>query len=97
MKKWHRQFEWIELAICGGSTLHTMENPTDADRLEAEIFCGECVVRPECIQWAIREKACSVFVAGVYLPDPANKRELKLIYSELEKSLPAERALIGEI
>lgn len=97
MKKWHRQDEWVELSRCGDSAIHTMENPTEMDHLEAEVICGECLVRPECIQWAVRERACSVFVAGVYLPDPANKRELKLIYSRLEKSIPAERALIGEI
>jgi len=97
MKKWQRKDEWVELARCGDSAIHTMENPSDSDRLEAEAICGECLVRPECIQWAIRERACSVFVAGIYLPDPGNKRELRLIYSQLEKSIPAERALIGEI
>jgi hypothetical protein len=97
MKTWHRKDEWVELARCGDSAIHTMENPDEMDRLEAEAICGECIVRPECIQWAIKERACSVFVAGIYLPDPANKRELKLLYSQLEKSLPAERELIGEI
>ena len=96
MKTWHRKDEWVELASCGDSAIHTMENPDEMDRIEAETICGECIVRPECIQWAIMERACSVFVAGIYLPDPANKRELKLLYSQLEKSLPAERALIGE-
>jgi hypothetical protein len=97
MKKWRRKDEWVEIARCADSDMHTMENPSEMDKLEAEVFCGECVVRPECIEWAIRERACSVFVAGIYLPDPANKRELKLLYSQLEKSLPAERELIGEI
>ena len=97
MKKWRRKDEWVEIAMFADSDIHTMENPSDIDKLEAEVFCDECVVRPECIEWAIREKACSVFVAGIYLPDPANKRELKLLYSQLEKSLPAERELIGEI
>jgi hypothetical protein len=97
MKKWQRKDEWVELARCGDSAIHTMENPTDIDQLEAEIICGECLVRPECIEWAVREKACSVFVAGIYLPDPANKRELRLLYNQLEKSITAERALIGEI
>jgi hypothetical protein len=97
MKKWQRKDEWVELARCGDSAIHTMENPTDIDRLEAEAICGECLVRPECIEWAVREKACSVFVAGIYLPDPADKRELRLLYNQLEKSIPSERALIGEI
>jgi hypothetical protein len=97
MKKWQRINEWMDLARCGDSDIHTMENPSETDCLEAKAICGECLVRPECIEWAIREKACSVFVAGIYLPDPSSKRELKLLYIQLEQSIPAERALIGDV
>ena len=96
MKTWLRKDEWVDLAVCGESTVHTMENPTELDHLDAKLICDECLVRPECIEWAIREKACSVFVAGVYLPDPQYKRELKLLYNHLLKSLPAERELRGD-
>jgi hypothetical protein len=97
MKTWYRKDEWVELAMCGESAIHTMETPDESDRKAAALICQKCLVRPECIEWAVREKACSVFVAGIYLPDPANKRELRLIYAALEKSLPAEREMIGEI
>jgi hypothetical protein len=96
MKIWLRKDEWVELALCEGSGVHTMENPTELDKSDAKLICDECLVRPECIEWAVREKACSVFVAGVYLPDPMNKRDLKLVYSQLSKSLPAERELRGD-
>jgi hypothetical protein len=87
--------EWTELAACGGVDAHTAENP-DAEQLaEAKRVCGGCLVRPECIQWALREKACSVFVAGIYLPDPKYKRELKVLYSHLESSLTRELDLRG--
>jgi len=97
MRKWHRKYEWVDLARCADSAVHTMENPSDSDCLEAETICSECLVRPECIEWAIKEKACSVFVAGIYLPDPSSKRELKLLYTQLEQSIPQERTLVGEV
>jgi len=96
MKTWLRKDEWMDLAMCAESAVHTMENPTELDNSDATSICDECLVRPECIEWAIRERACSVFVAGVYLPDPQYKRELKLLYNYLSNSLPAERELRGD-
>ena len=96
MKTWLWKDEWVDLARCAESAVHTVENPTELDHADARAICDECLVRPECIEWAIREKACSVFVAGVYLPDPQYKRELKLVYSQLSRSLPAERDLRGD-
>lgn len=95
MKRWMRRDEWMDLAMCGGSEVHTMEDPDEDDHRQAAKACDACLVRPECIEWAIREKACAVFVAGTYLPDPGMKRELKSVYSMLEQSLPAERKSRG--
>jgi hypothetical protein len=97
MKKWHRKYEWIDHAQCADSAVHTMENPSESDCLEARVICGRCIVRPECIEWALMENACSVFVAGIYLPDPSNKRELRLLYHQLQESIPSERELVGEV
>lgn len=85
----------MELAMCGGSAVHTTEEPDENAYLEAARACDICQVRPECIEWAIREGACSVFVAGTYLPDPQFKRELKFTYSMLQESLAAERKSRG--
>ena len=97
MKRWHRKYEWVDHAKCGDSTIHTMENPNESDRIEAKVICTGCVVRPECIEWALREKASSVFVAGIYLPDPSMKRELRLLYHQLQESIPSELAMVGEV
>lgn len=95
MKRWMRRDEWMDLAMCGDSEVHTTENPTELDIHEASHICDGCLVRPECIEWAIRERACSVFVAGTYLPDPGMKRELKFTYSMLQESLAEERKSRG--
>jgi hypothetical protein len=97
MKTWLRRDEWVELALCTDSAVHTAENPSEVETLIAEQICSECLVRPECIEWAIRERASAVFVAGVYLPDPGEKRELKLTYNRLQKSLANERELRGPV
>jgi hypothetical protein len=97
MKRWHKKYEWVDHAQCGDSSIHTMENPNESERIEAEAICTRCMVRPECIEWALREKASSVFVAGVYLPDPSMKRELRLLYNQLQESIPSELAMVGEV
>lgn len=97
MKTWHTRWEWMGLANCWGSAAHTAENPTDDQLAHAAALCGECVVRPECLQEALRTKANSVVVAGVYLPDPIHKEELKLMYQQLKDSLPRELEARGEI
>jgi hypothetical protein len=97
MKRWHKKYEWVDHAQCGDSPIHTMENPNESERIEAEAICTRCIVRPECIEWALREKASSVFVAGVYLPDPSMKRELRLLYNQLQESIPSELAIVGEV
>jgi hypothetical protein len=96
MKRWMRRDEWAGLSACGGSDVHTAERPSESDSALAISICARCVVRPECIEWAVREKACSVFVAGVYLPDPKHKSELKALYSRLESSIPSEQKLRGD-
>jgi hypothetical protein len=92
MKTWLRRDEWMYLAACWESEVHTAEDPSPSDCDEAEAICGGCRVRPECIQWAIRDRASSVFVAGIYLPDPQFKRELRLAYKYLQGSLDQEFA-----
>jgi hypothetical protein len=97
MKRWLRSDEWSGLAACGGSDLHTVENPSESQVEEAAAVCARCIVRPECIQWAVRDNACAVFVAGVYLPDPHHKKELKKVYNLLKSSLPMEFQLRGDL
>jgi hypothetical protein len=96
MKMWTRRDEWVELALCVDSDIHTMENPAAEHMQLAAQLCGQCRVRPECIEWAVRESACAVVVAGTYLPDPQNKKELKSIYHQLRESLPNERKARGD-
>lgn len=113
MKTWRRKYEWTAYAACVDSTLHTAEyfapeldnsgldtpafELSDRDLESAAEVCRVCRVRPECIEWAVREKACSVVVAGTYLPDPIFKRELRVAYHKLQKSLPAEREKRGDV
>lgn len=85
----------MDLASCVDSDLHTMDDPAPTDIAAAEAICGQCLVRPECIEWAVRESACSVFVAGQYLPDPKFKKELRAMYAQLVNSLPEEKRLRG--
>lgn len=106
MKTWLRKYEWTIYAACADSDLHTAEYlAPDPPRVEldeeslktAVDICRECKVRPECIEWAIKEKACAVMVAGVYLPDPVFKKELRLAYQHLQKLLPVERKNRGDL
>ena len=111
MKTWHKKYEWTAYAACSDNPLHTAEygceltddamdvagfEMTEVGLRNAYRVCLGCEVRPECIEWALREKACAVVVAGVYLPDPGNKKELRAAYSELLKSLPGERERRGD-
>lgn len=96
MKRWLRRDEWMELSYCGDSPVHTVDNPTPEQTAAAQSICGPCVVRPECIEWAIREQVSAVFVAGVYLPDPQYKKDLRVMYRRLEESLPQERQVRGD-
>ena len=95
MKTWKRKYEWMQLAVCAGSDLHTAETLNAEQLEEATKMCDSCKVRPECMEWALKENACSVFVAGVSLPDPAFKRELRSAYAFLKRSLPKEREARG--
>lgn len=110
MKTWRKKYEWTSYAACADNPLHTAEMVTGEDLeaqdepgvtltdiSEAQKVCQECRVRPECIEWAIREKACAVVVAGKYLPDPFFKKELRAAYNELQKSLPSELEKRGEV
>lgn len=90
MKTWRRRYEWVQFANCGGSELHTGENLNIGQVNAASKLCSDCRVRPECIEWAIREKVSTVVVAGVYLPDPIFKRELREAYIRLNESIPLE-------
>lgn len=90
MKTWLRKYEWVQYALCVDSSIHTAEALTDAEVDAAAAICSACRVRPECMEWAVREKACSVVVAGVYLPDPMYRKELRAAYAELRRNLPAE-------
>lgn len=96
MKRWRKADEWVAYALCGGNDLFTAEELTDSEMVAVQKICGDCLVRPECIEWALREAACSVVVAGIPLPDPGMKKDLKKIYHRLEDSLPQERAVRGE-
>lgn len=96
MKMWTRRDEWIDLALCVDSDVHTAEDPDDQDIAAAAAICGQCLVRPECIEWAIRESACAVFVAGTYVPDPQFKKDLRAVYAALKQSLPQERKERGD-
>lgn len=95
MKRWRKKDEWMDLAYCGGSLLHTVDDPTPDEAAEAKSVCSSCPVRPECIEWALETSACSVFVAGTYLPDPCFKKELRQAFSRLRAELPAERKRSG--
>lgn len=95
MKRWVRKDEWMELAACGGSEVHTADDPDEQQLAEAILVCAGCRVRPECIEWAVSDRACGVVVAGTYLPDPKLRRELKLLYIQLGSSLAGERELRG--
>lgn len=90
MKTWLRKYEWVQYAMCVDSPLHTAEELSDDELDAAAAICANCRVRPECMEWAVREKACSVVVAGVFLPDPMYRKELRAAYSELRRNLPAE-------
>lgn len=101
MKTWLKKYEWTSYAACADNDLHTAEyddqfqlNPLFQ---QAKKVCSLCTVRPECIKWALREKACGVVVAGTYLPDPIYKKELKAAYSELQKSVMFEEKIRGEV
>ncbi len=96
MKLWKRADEWVAYARCGGDERFTAEELDDDTSAELYAICADCRVRPECIAMALKQKACSVMVAGVYLPDPIFKTELKAIYTELRESLPNELEERGE-
>lgn len=110
MKRWYRKYEWMSLAACAGSELHTAESRIHSypdrpppfedwddtpgilgDIHAAREICDGCTVRPECIEWALRENACGVMVAGVQLPDPVYKKELAEAYCQLKDTLSDER------
>lgn len=97
MKTWRRKYEWVQYALCAGSELHTGEDLTPEELVEAQRICAGCLVRPECMEWAVQEKACSVVVAGVLLPDPVFKRELRVAYNDLKKSIPGEKQVRGDV
>lgn len=95
LKTWLRRDEFMELAACYGSDAHTAENPSPEELDTASQICASCDVRVECIEWAIKNKINSVVVAGTYLVDPENRRELKEQYGYLKRSLPQERRSRG--
>jgi hypothetical protein len=111
MKTWLKKYEWMIYAACVDNPIHTAEMGTPiggdgdwsdipgflADISEAQEVCDSCIVRPECIEWALSDNASGVVVAGVYLPDPANKKELRNAHAELRKSLPLERERRGDV
>lgn len=110
MKTWRKKYEWTSYAACADNPLHTAEMPAGEDSdaqdqpgmviddiSEAQKVCDKCKVRPECIEWAIRENACAVVVAGRYLPDPFFKKNLRAAYNELQKALPGELKKRGEV
>ena len=75
MKTWRKQFEWMLYAGCEGDVRFISES--DEDDSDLEEICRGCSVRPECIKWATTSDVSSVFVAGVRLPDPAFKKQLR--------------------
>lgn len=97
MKTWRRKYEWVQYAPCEGSELHTGENLTDEQVSQAARICFECRVRPECMEWAVEEKASAVIVAGVLLPDPMFKRDLRVMYANFRKQIPEEKTLRGDL
>jgi coenzyme F420-reducing hydrogenase delta subunit len=98
MRTWQRKYEWVQLAACEGSDLHTKDDPSESEVRAAAAVCAGCKVRPECIEWALRERACGVVVAGEYLPDPMYKRELRAVYAKLRRAFPDEfEARGGEV
>lgn len=111
MKTWRKKYEWTIYSACANSELHTAEynvgdisDPCDqpgnllneSEFERAVALCGSCRVRPECIEWALSEKACGVIVAGLHLPDPFCKKELKEAYAKLRELLPSEKVNRGE-
>lgn len=97
MKTWRQKYEWIQYALCEGSDLHTGENLTDEQINEAASICFACLVRPECMEWAVEEKVSSVIVAGQLLPDPMFKRELRAMYANFRKQIPDEKQARGDV
>lgn len=91
LKTWLTDQDWYFEAMCGGNLLHTMEDPSEDDREEAFRICDSCPVRVECIEAALREQWVSVFCAGVYIPDPKHKAEVRKVWKLLEHMLPGER------
>lgn len=96
MKTWRTKHEWMNLCNCAHDVRFTAEKLTVQDYNEVREICRDCVVRPECMQWAIREQACSVVVAGVMLPDPAAKRTLRRTYRAFAQAIPRELEARGE-
>lgn len=90
MKTWTRRYEWVNFINCADSPLHTTDNLTPEEVAQAAEVCSTCQTRPECIEWALRDKACAVMVAGTYLPDPMFKRELRAAHNHLRNSLASE-------
>lgn len=95
-KMWLKKGEWHSYAACGGSDIFTQETLTADELEEVRRTCGVCRVRPECIKTCLDEAWCSVVVAGVPLPDPADDKSLCRIYQHLRETLPAEFEARGE-
>jgi len=96
-KTWLKRDAWVQLALCWGSDAHTAEDPDDEQLAYAAAVCGDCPVRYECAKYAVETKMCSVVIAGVYLPDPIHKEELRMKWKQLQDSLPDELEARGEI
>lgn len=61
-----------------------------------QVICSQCRVRPECIEWALQQRASAVIVAGAILPDPHFKKSLRSIHRYLRERLPYEHEARGE-
>lgn len=49
------------------------------------------------MEWAVAEQASSVVVAGIRLPDPSQKRRLRMVYHYFKAAIPGEKASRGDI
>lgn len=98
MKRWKTRFEWMVYARCVENPDHTSEcAPDSPEAAAAAEVCAECQVRPECISWALENQFCSVVVAGVHIPDPANKKEVRSAHTKLREILSVESRTEREI
>ncbi|WP_411828816.1 WhiB family transcriptional regulator [Mycobacterium intracellulare] len=96
IRLWDTATEWRGYANCRGDERFTAERLTAQDIVEVQQICGQCRVRPECIEWALQQRASAVIVAGAIMPDPQFKKSLRRVHRFLRDRLPYEREARGE-